>query len=101
MELLEPLYLSPSVKKPKELLRKLKKSHKPCRFFVLTLANGCEQLEIYPAYCLQQPFYRKYPPVVVGLARDYAEAVGLLEEIVKDSLRVTGTCNLKEYLHSR
>lgn len=69
--------------------------------FVLTLAHECGQLEIYPAYCLQQPFYRKHPPVVVGLAKEYKEAVALIEQIVEDSLRVTGACNLKEYLHSR
>lgn len=101
MELCKPLYLSPSVKKPEKLLKKLHKSSLPCRFFVLTLAKGSDQLEIYPAYCLQQPFYRKHPPTVVGLASDYEEAVALLMQIVDDSLHFTGECNLKEYLHSR
>lgn len=101
MELLEPLYLAPSVKRPKRLLKKLNKSKVPCRFFVITLAEGRDQLAIYPAYCLQQPFYRKYPPVVVGLAEDYKEAQSLVIRIVEDSLAQTGECNLKEYLHSR
>lgn len=101
MELCKPLYVSDTIKKPEKLLKKLKKNNLPCRFFVLTLSGGCDQLEIYPAYCLQQPFYRKHPPVVVGLAKDYEEALALLVQIVEDSLSHTGECNLKDYLWSR
>ncbi len=101
MTLCEPLYLSPSVKSPKKLLRKLNKSKLFCNFFVLTLENGNDQLAIYPAYCLQQAFYRKYPPVIVGLASDYEEAQALVIRIVEDSLAHTGECNLKYYLNSR
>lgn len=101
MELCEPLYLSETIKNPRKLLRKLQKSSLPCRFFVLTLSGGTDQLEIYPAYCLQQSFYRKHFPVVVGMAGDYEEALALLMQIVQDSLIYTGTCNLKDYLQSR
>ncbi len=101
MELCEPLYLSPSLKKPKKLLKKLYKSKVPCFFYVLTLENGSDQLAIYPAYCLQQPFYRKHPPVVVGLAGDYEEAQALVIRIVEDSMAQTGECNLKDFLRSR
>ena len=101
MKLLEPLYLAESVKRPKQMLRKLNKSKIPCNFFVLTLAEGADQLAIYPAYCLQQPFYRKYAPVVIGLANDYKEAQDLVIRIVEESLARTGECNLKEYLRSR
>ncbi len=101
MELCEPLYLSATIKNPRKLLKKLQKSSLPCHFFVLTLSGGMDQLEIYPAYCLQQPFYRNHFPVIVGLAGDYEEAVALLIQIVEDSLIYTGTCNLKAYLQSR
>lgn len=101
MVLCEPLYLSDSVKNPKRWLHKLNKSKFPCNFFVLTIERGSDQLAIYPAYCLQQPFYRKYPPVIVGLAKDYGEAQDLVIRIVEESLEKTGQCNLKEYLHSR
>lgn len=101
MELCEPLYLASSVKNEKKLLKKLNRSRIPCRFYVLTFAKGDDQLEIHPAYCLQQPFYKKYPPVIVGLAKEYSEAVELVIRITEDSLSKTGSCNLKEYLHSR
>jgi len=101
MILCEPLYLSDSVKKPKKWLHKLNKGKLPCKFFVLTIEEGEDQLAIYPAYCLQQPFYRKHPPVIVGLAGDYGEAQDLVIRIVEESLEHTGQCNLKEYLHSR
>ena len=101
MVLCEPLYLSPSVKDPKKWLQKLNKSKFPCDFYVLTLEDGADQLAIYPAYCLQQPFYRKHPPVIVGLAKDYEEAQNLVIQIVEDSLELTGQCKLKDYLQSR
>ena len=101
MKLLEPLYLADSVKKPKQMLKKLNKSKLPCKFYVITLADGSDQLAIYPAYCLQQPFYRKYPPVIIGLASDYKEAQDLIIRIVEESLASTGECDLKKYLHSR
>lgn len=101
MILCEPLYLSPSVANPKKWLHKLNKSKLPCNFFVLTIEDGPDQLAIYPAYCLQQPFYRKHPPVIVGLAGDYNEAQDLVIRIVEESLEYTGECNLKDYLHSR
>lgn len=101
MKVLEPLYLAESVRKPKQMLRKLNKSKIPCGFYVLTLAEGTDQLAIYPAYCLQQPFYRKHPPVIIGLAGDYKEAQDLVIQIVEESLARTGECNLKEYLCSR
>jgi len=100
MKLMEPLYVSPSVKHPKKMLKQLNKSKLPCRFFVLTLEDGRDQLAIYPAYCLQQPFYRKFPPVIIGLAKDYEEAQDLVLQIVEESLAKTGECNLKEYLFS-
>lgn len=101
MELCEPLYLSPSIKKPEKLLKKLHKSKAPCLFYVLTLEEGSNQLAIYPAYCLQQPFYKKFPPVIVGLAKDYEEAQALVIRIAEDSMAQTGECNLKDYLCSR
>lgn len=101
MVLCEPLYLSSSIKNPEKLLKKLNKSKFPCNFFILTIEAGPDQLAIYPAYCLQQPFYRKHQPEIVGLAKDYDEANALVMRIVEDSLKHTGECNLKEYLHSR
>lgn len=101
MQLCEPLYLSPSLKNPKKLLKKLNKSKLPCLFYVLTLEMGDDQLAIYPAYCLQQSFYKKHPPVIVGLAKDYEEAQALVIRIVEDSMAETGECNLKTYLRSR
>lgn len=101
MELCEPLFLSPSIKSPKKLLHKLNKSKIPCNFYVISLAKGANQLDIYPAYCLQQSYYRMHQPVIVGLAKNYDEAVDLVMRIVSESLEYTGKCNLKEYIHSR
>lgn len=100
MKYVEPLFLSSSIKSPKKLLHKLNKSKIPCNFYVIALAKGADELDIYPAYCLQQSYYRMHKPVIVGLAPNYDEALNLVMRIVSESLEHTGKCNLKEYIHS-
>jgi hypothetical protein len=37
----------------------------------------------------------------VGLAKGYEEALQLIQTMAEDSLRETGTANIKEYLSTR
>lgn len=101
MEIYQPLYLSPTVTRPDKLIKKLEKGSKTARFFVLTLAPGNAQLEIYQAFILSQAYYRNIPRVVIGLATDYHEAVELVKQIAEEAFAKNGDCNLKDYLGSR
>jgi len=67
--------------------------------FVIALSrNASDQLEFYDAKQLQQSYYRKNPPYIVGIAGDRSEAVVVVQQIVEDCLRARGDCDLKEYL---
>ncbi len=95
------LYLGESMKRKKldKIKRKLEK--KPCFsgvFLVVLSRNAHDQLEIYGAKQLCWNYYTKYPPYVVGIAANQAEALALVAEIVTDCPKVRGDCVLKEYL---
>lgn len=94
------LYVGDKIKEPAKVKRKLK--HHGGQFvYVICLAKGDDQLEIYHSAYLKQPYYRYHPPVVVGIASDYEEAVEIVVTITKECLAATGGCNLKEYLKQK
>lgn len=95
------LYLGESINAEK--LDKLKKKLETKPFlssvFLITLSrNPSDQLEIYDAKQLVQSYYKKNPPLVIGIAGSYGEAVTLVERIVEECLQSRGDCSLKEYL---
>ena len=100
MKFYKYLYIGDTVKEPAKVKRKLK-LHAGQLLYVLCLANGDDQLEIYHCAYLKQPYYRYHPPVIVGIASDYEEAVGLVLKITKECLAATGGCNLKAYLKQK
>lgn len=95
------LYLGEGIKRKK--LDKLKKQleERPllAGVVLITLSrNLSDQLEIYEARQLQQGYYKKNPPFVVGIAADRQEALEIVELLVQECLDKRGDCALKEYL---
>lgn len=99
MELYPRLYIGESVNNPDKLIHKLQKHARFLEAYVITLArNDSDQLEIHKAGYLSQKYYRENPPYVIGIAGNYEEAVGLVEQIAKEAFAAQGDCRLKEYL---
>lgn len=95
------LYLGKGIKRKKldKLKRRLEKRPLLSGVILITLSrNPIDQLEIYEARQLQQSYYKKYPPFVVGLAADRQEAVEIVKMIVQECIDKRGDCALKEYL---
>lgn len=97
----QDLYLGESIREEK--LDKIKKrlENKPMLsgVFLITLSkNPSDQLEIYNAKQLVQKYYVQNPPYVVGIAGNYDEAVGMVEQMVRECMEKRGDCALKEYL---
>ena len=95
------LYLGEGIKRKKldKLKKRLEKSPIFSSVILITLSrNPVDQLEIYEARQLQQSYYKKYPPFVVGLAADRQEAVEIVKLIVQECIDKQGDCALKEYL---
>ena len=97
MKFYKALYVGDTVKDPNKIKKKLKR-HEGCLVYVICIAQGDDQLEIYHSGYLKQKYYRKHPPIVIGIASDYKEAVNIVVQITKECVEKTGSCNLKDYL---
>lgn len=94
------LYVGDTVKNPNKIKRRLK-HHAGVQVFVISLAPGSEQLEIFHGEYLKQRYYRHHPPVIVGIASDHGEALKLVQQMVQECVEETGGCDLKGYLKQR
>lgn len=95
------LYLGEGIseKKLDKIKKKLRTKPLAANVFLIAAAhNPNDQLEIFDARLMAQHYYEDYEVYVVGIASDYEEAVGLVEQIVQECLRERGDCALKEYL---
>lgn len=94
------LYIGDTVKNPNKIKRQLK-HHAGVQAYVIAVASGEDQLEIFHSGYLKQKYFRFHPPVIVGIASNYEEAVKLVVKITEECLETTGNCNLKEYLKQK
>lgn len=91
------LYVDDRIKNLSKIKWKLK-HHAGVQVYVIAVAHGADQLEIYHSAYLKQRYFRYHPPVIVGIASGYDEAVQIIIKITQECLSCTGACNLKEYL---
>lgn len=97
MKFYKYLYIGDTVTDPSKVKWKLK-HHAGTQVYVVTIATGADQLEIFHAAYLKQRYYRYHPPIIVGIASNYDEAVAIIVKITQECVDATGTCNLKDYL---
>ncbi|MCR5502685.1 MAG: hypothetical protein K6F53_06735 [Lachnospiraceae bacterium] len=95
------LYTGGSVKNVDKYKLRLKIHKDLVGFFVLTLAEGPNQIDILNAFNLKLPYYRKHPPVVVGIAKNYEEAVEIVIRMTTEALEHTGSADIRNYLKLR
>ena len=98
MKFYKNLYIGEGIKHPNIVKWKLRHNAGQFQVYVIALAAGRDQLEIYHCAYLKQRYYRHHPPVIVGIAASYDEAVELVVRITKESLLATGGCDLKAYM---
>lgn len=101
MEFYTPLYIGASVRHPDKVIRRLRKGSPMINAYIILLAEGEDQLEIYDARIFAQRLYRGHTCTVVGIAGDHEEAVELVVRIAEESLAARGDCELKAYLLKR
>ena len=97
MKFYKHLYIGDTVTNPAKIKWKLK-HHAGTMAYAITVAHGNDQLKIFHSAYLKQKYYRYHPPVIVGIASDYDEAVNIVVKITQECLEATGDCRLKEYL---
>lgn len=99
MRFYHDLYVGEDAKKHrKKIIWKLKHRAGQVNVYVIALADGRDLLEIYHCGLLQQGYYKRKNPFIVGIARGYEEAVALVETIVAEVYEKTGGMDVKGYL---
>lgn len=99
MKFIDNLYYGELVKnKPDRFKKKIKKGSLFTGAYVVCLPeNKDEPLEYYSARLLKQDYYKRHDITVLGIAADETEAIGIVNDIVKDCIDKTGTLNLREF----
>ena len=96
------LYLADGIKKKEKIIRKLEEKKLQMNIHIITLArNEKNQLEIYNSMILLQPDFPHDDFFVVGLAKDYEDAIELVEEIVQEVYNETKGADIRSYILER
>lgn len=99
MRFYKNLYLGDTVKRPKRLIRKLKRHKKLLGLYVIAFDQETDKLEVYHNLMLSQWYYKENPPgCIVGLANGKEEAFDVIERIAGEAFAATGRVSLVEYL---
>lgn len=82
-----------------KMKKKLEKNPLFCNVYLIVPAgNEKDLLEFYHSRQLAQAYYRDHSPYIIGIARNYGEAVLLVQQLVQECLNERGDCALREYL---
>lgn len=97
------LYVGDNAKKKKKrLIRKISTGAGVLDVYLITLASNPEnQLDIFSANELKQKARRRSCPMIVGLCCGYAEALEMVEMLVRRTYEQTGTVKVREWLENQ
>ena len=103
MYFLKNLYVGPSIHDPEKVKRKLISGAGQFTIYVIALSPsvpgpGSNQLEILHCVNLQQPYYKEYPPYIIGIAAGRSEAIELVRDLVQEAYEHTGSGDVRAYL---
>ena len=101
MKFYKKLYVGNTIKDVRKIKRKLLLNVGQLGIYVIALCKGSDQLEIYHCAFLQQKYYRKNPPYIVGIANGYDEAVEIVRQIAIEAYECNRNCDLKKYILDR
>lgn len=97
MRFYSKLYVGDSIRNVRRTKWKLRHNAGQIRVYIIALAGGSDLLEIYHCAFLQQAYYKKHPPFIVGIAGGYDEAVMLSVKIIQEVSGKLGHYRIKSY----
>ena len=98
MRFLKEMYVGMGIKNKKKVLWKLKHGAGMIDIYVISIANGRDQLECTLCSYFKQKVIREQVGLIVGLAKGYSEAQNLMVSMIEEALRETGSANVKDYI---
>lgn len=98
MRFYKKLYASPSLqKKKRQIVWKLKAGKIVPSLYIITLSEQNDLMDIYHSVLLKQPYYKKNPPFVIGIADSHGAAVELVQHILMDIHEKTDGYDIKAF----
>lgn len=99
----ENCYVGKGIRDPQKVIRKVDcgKGIQPNVYLVTLSDNPGNMLEIISAMILKQEIARSLCPKIVGIAKGKDEAVELVQEILTDTYKATGTYQAADFLKNR
>lgn len=97
MRFYKELYVGEEVKNLTKKKINLKIGKGFLNFYIITLAQNDDQLNIFKASQLKQKLFDKKSLKIVGIANNYNEAVQLVIQITEDIYKQTGNANIKQF----
>lgn len=98
MRFLKEMYVGEGIKSKQKVMWKLKHGAGMLDVYVISLSNGNDQLDCMKCSYFKQKAIRDNVGLIVGIAKGYSEAQKLMIAMIEESLRETGSANVKEYL---
>ena len=98
------LYLSPNIRHPSVLKRRIKRGAGNLSAYVLIAPRDPDsgpQFEVMHCAFLQQRYYKETDPVIIGIAEGRWEALLLCRQIIQDVWDSTGTADARAWLSDR
>lgn len=97
------LYVGPSIKDPDKVKRNLMIGKGQFTIYVIALSTskpgpGANQLEIMHCANLKQPYYKQYPPYILGITSGRIEAFELVRDMIQEAYDHTGSGDVRAYL---
>ena len=103
MQFMGSLYVGESIAASEYKI--VEKVHKgkvvPNLFLIVLSANPDNMLDIIPEMEVTQKYYPKDRLQVVGIASGKKEAIKLVQIIIEESIRETGTADVREFLRAK
>lgn len=97
----DQLYLGDGIKTEKldKLKKKLKNKPIFANVYLITLSgNPSDQLDIYQSKYLAQKYYDENPLFCIGIAKNYDDALYIVQQIAGECYARRGDARLREYL---
>lgn len=70
-------------------------------YLITYASNPSDMLEFYESKILEQSYFKKKEIVILGLAKNYNSAMGLMETILKDCLAARNDCNVRAFFTAK
>jgi len=88
-------------KKSADIMRRLDAGETVTMYFLITLTQGADQLEIINTAYLAQKHVRENLPMIVGIAGSKSEAKEMVEGLVGECYEATGGADIKSYIKDK